>query len=55
MYAKKRSKLTTAVYLIIVGIFFGTVLPYHIAYLLGLVLAFIVAIIFYNTYIEKKM
>ena len=54
IYAKKRSKLTTAIYLIIVGIFFGIVLPYHLAYLLGLVLAFLITVIFYNTYIEKK-
>ena len=53
IYAQNQSKATIAGYLIIVGAFFAIVLPYAAAVIFGIILAFVMGIIFYNAVVKR--
>jgi len=55
IYANERSIGTTTTYLILVGIFMSIIFPSILMGLFGLILTFLIAIIFYKTFIESKM
>jgi len=54
LYANERSIAVISAYLILVGTFFSIILPYSVVYLFGLVLAFVLTIIFFVAFIRKK-
>ena len=53
LYANERSIGTTMLYLLIVGIFFGAILPMGIVFLLGLIFTFMISVVLYKAFIEK--
>jgi hypothetical protein len=55
IYANERSIGTIAVYMILVGIFMAIVFPVPLAGIFGLILAFILAVIFYKAFIEDTI
>jgi len=55
VYANERSLGTTAVYLIIVGMFMAIIFPNGLATIFGLLLAFIMATILYIAFVQQKM
>jgi len=54
LYANERSIAVISAYLILVGTFFSIILPYSVVYLFGLVLAFVLTVIFFVAFIRKK-
>jgi hypothetical protein len=54
LYASERSLGIAFIYLVLVGIFFSIILPMALVYLFGLLFAFIVTIILYRTFVEKR-
>jgi len=55
LYANERSIGTIAIYLILVGVFISIILPVAFAAILGLILAFIFASIFYVAFVKEKI
>ena len=53
IYANNRNKSTIATYLILVGAILGVILPTHIVGIFGIILGFILAVIFYKSFIES--
>jgi len=54
VYANERSLGTSAAYLILVGAFMAFILPVPIIAIFGLLLAFIVAVILYITFVTMR-
>lgn len=54
LYANERSVGTIATYLILVGIFGSLLFPAQLVMLFGLILAFLLSVIFYITFIESR-
>ena len=54
LYANERSIGTITIYLILVGIFISIVFPEKVMALFGLMLAFIIGIIFYRAFVESR-
>lgn len=54
LYANERSIAAISAYLILVGTFFSIILPYSVVYLFGLILAFVLTVIFFVAFIRKK-
>jgi len=54
LYANERSIATTSIYLILVGIFFSIIFPLWIVYIFGLLLSFLLATIFYITFVKSR-
>jgi len=54
LYANERSISLVTGYLILVGIFFSIILPYWFMYLFGLMLAFVLTVIFFIAFVKKK-
>lgn len=54
LYANERSISVISAYLILVGTFFSIILPYSVVYLFGLILAFVLTVIFFIAFIRKK-
>jgi len=55
IYANERSIGTTTIYLILVGVFMSIVFPLPLAGIFGLILAFVLAIIFYKAFIQDTL
>jgi high-affinity Fe2+/Pb2+ permease len=55
IYVNERSIGTTAIYLILVGVFVAIVFPSSLAAIFGLILAFLLAAIFYKAFIENTI
>lgn len=53
IYANERSIGTTAIYLILVGMFVAVVFPASVITFFGMILAFLLATIFYKAFIEN--
>ena len=54
LYANERSIGTITTYLILVGIFGAILFPAQLVMLFGLLLAFVLSVIFYITFIESR-
>jgi len=54
LYVNERSVGTTTTYLILVGVFVSIIFPSHIVSVFGVILAFLIAIIFYKAFIERE-
>lgn len=54
LYANERSIGTIATYLILVGIFASILFPYDLALFFGIILAFVMGVIFYISFIESR-
>lgn len=54
LYANERSIGTIATYLILVGIFAAILFPNQLVFLFGMILAFVISVIFYITFIESR-
>jgi len=52
IYANERSIGTTAIYLILVGVFMSIILPLPLAGIFGLILAFMITVIFYKAFVQ---
>lgn len=52
LYANERSLGTATIYLILVGAFMSIVFPVAVAGIFGLLLAFLLAVIFYKAFIQ---
>ena len=54
LYANERSIGTIATYLVLVGIFASMLFPAQVVMLFGLILAFLLSVIFYISFIEVR-
>lgn len=54
LYANERSIGTITTYLILVGVFIGVLFPSQVLFLFGMILAFVISVIFYITFIESR-
>ena len=54
LYANERSIGTIATYLILVGIFAAVLFPEELVFLFGMILAFVISVIFYVSFIESR-
>jgi hypothetical protein len=53
LYANERSIGTTAIYMILIGIFTAVIIPDTLVALFGLITAFLIGIIFYRAFLER--
>lgn len=54
LYAGERSIGTILIYLLLVGIFFSIIFPAPLIYLFGLIFTFLVTIVLYKVFVEKR-
>jgi len=54
IYAQKQAIGTTALFLIIWGTFFGIVLPEPVMPIFGIILAFLLSVAYYHTFVKKQ-
>jgi len=54
LYAGNRSLGLSITYLILVGIFISIIFPIQVMAIFGLILAFLLATVFYITFVEKR-
>jgi len=54
MYINERSISTVTTYLILVGAFVAIIFPSHIVAVFGIILAFLISVIFYRTFFEQR-
>lgn len=54
LYANERSIATISIYLILVGIFFSIIFPLWVVYIFGLLLSFLLATVFYITFVKTR-
>jgi hypothetical protein len=54
IYANERAIGTTSIYLILVGIFVSIIFPMALVTVLGMLLAFMLGIIFYRAFVQSR-
>lgn len=54
IYANERSIGTATLYLILIGLFISVVFPTALIGIFGLILAFVLGVIFYKTFVESR-
>jgi len=54
LYANERSIGIILLYLLLVGIFFGIILPLPLIYIFGLLFTFVMTIVFYRAFVEQR-
>jgi len=54
IYANERSIGTVSTYLILVGLFVSIIFPTHIVAVFGVILSFLIAVIFYKAFVERQ-
>lgn len=54
LYANERSIGTITTYMIVMGVFGSIVFPDQLVFLFGIIVAFLLSVIFYKTFIEVK-